>query len=166
MKYFKSRYFVAAPKEKVFERVLNISLMQEKIGLFENAEVDQSFHEIDQVGKQYYIKSTANSVSICVTLTLQSCNKPNGYCFKYTYKTFMEDGELKQYCPFLAWDTMTCIVSLKQLAGGTEVEMQMLAHGVNSLFKQLYTKALGYINYIQQLKYNKRIVRYLNNELL
>jgi len=59
MKYFKSRYFVAAPKERVFEQILNISLMQEKIGLFENAEVDQSFHAIDQVGKQYYIKSTA-----------------------------------------------------------------------------------------------------------
>jgi hypothetical protein len=161
MKYFETSYVVGKPINIVFDKSLDIVDLHNNIGLFGKAYVTTNELEIEEIGKSYSVVNNQGKFAVRCILTLVDINKPYSYTLTYTYETKNEKGEIEEGCQFLPWETMTCIVSFKELEDKTSVTTLMHANGIESAFGNISTKILGVVNFFQQLKYNKRASKYI-----
>ena len=162
MKYFKTSYFVNRSIEPVFDFVLDILSLHDKIGLFDKAYVTTNDLGIEDIGKIYNVVTDHGNISIRCILKLEKIEKPHRFMLNYSYETKNIDGQIEDGCPFLPWESMMCVVSFIESENGTRITTDMYANGVCTVFGKLSTKCLGLVNYVQQRKYNKRTTAYIN----
>lgn len=162
MKYFETCYIVNKPIDEVFDVLINIPLLHERVGIFGDAYVTENDFSKDQVGKEYSLVNSHGDIKVRCILKLEKIEKPFKYKLSYSYETKDENGNIEEGCSFIPWDTMTCSVSLNNQGNQTSVTTIMYANGVSTFFGKLTTKVIGVVNYFQQQKYNKRIVSYIN----
>ena len=163
MKYFETSYEISKPIDFVFDKVLDVADLHENVGLFDKAYFTTNGQTPNELGKTYSVVSNKGDIAIRCILTLVKLDKPNFYELSYTYEVKDENGKIEKGCPFLPWDSMSCVVSFRERGGSTIVTTCMQANGVKSFFGKLCTNALGVYNKFQQLKYNSRVSRYLEN---
>ena len=161
MKYFETSYVVKKPINIVFEKTLDIYNLHNNIGLFDKAYVTTNELEIDEIGKAYSVVNNQDGFAVRCILTLVELSRPYSYTLTYSYETKNKKGEIEEGCPFVPWETMTCVVSFKEIQGKTKVTTNMRANGVKSTLGSVYGKILGLVNFFQQRKYNKRASRYI-----
>ena len=161
MKYFETCYEISKPIEFVFDKIIDVADLHENIRLFGKGYFTTNEHAANELGKTYSIVNNQGNIAIRCILTLVKFDKPNFYELSYKYELKNENGEIEKGCPFLPWESMTCVVSFQEKGGSTIVTTYMHAHGVKSFFGKLCTKYLGVYNKFQQLKYNRRTSRYL-----
>ncbi len=165
MKYFKTSCTVNRSIEPVFDFVLDVFSLHNKVGVFDKAYVTTNDLGIEDIGKLYSVVTAHGDISIRCIIKLEKIEKPHRYMLNYSYETKNIDGEIEQGCPYLPWESMTCVVSFVERGNVTRITTDMYANGVYSLFGKLSTKWLGLINYFQQRKYNKRTVTYINEKM-
>ena len=165
MNYFETNYVVNKLISPVFDYVLDLMRIQNDIGLFGNAKVTTDNLAPNEIGKSYYITIKQADISIKTTITLQKIETPNRFMFGYSYETISPDGAVKKGCSYMPWETMTCLVTFKEMNNNTKVTTSMYANGVKTLWGKLATKVIALTNYLEQRKYNKRTVTYINENI-
>jgi len=164
MKYFKTTYEVNKPIDLVFEKVLDVADLQMNIGLFDKAHFTTNEYAPNELGKAYSVVNYRGDIAIRCIITLVKLDKPN-YCeFSYTYELKNENGDVKNGCQFLPWESMSCLVKFEDRGGSTVVTTRMDANGIKSTFGKIYTKVAVLYNKYQQLKHNRSISRYVENQ--
>lgn len=145
----------------MFEKILDVADLHENVGLFGKAYFTMNDCSPSELGKTYSVVNHHGDIAVRCILTLVELDEPNFYELSYTYEVKNENGKIENGCPFLPWDSMICRVSFQEKSGSTIVTTYMEAKGVKSILGKLYTKVLGFINKLQQLKYNRRTSQYL-----
>jgi hypothetical protein len=114
------------------------------------------------LGKKYVVLANSGDSKIETTLTIENIQRPNQIEISYKYKTICSNGVTEEGC-ILPWESMSCIITFRQLEDKTLIDTTMIANGINNLSQLIVARLLSIINWFQQLKANSRVKKYINS---
>jgi hypothetical protein len=162
MDYLKYSYILDVPIDEAFNHIIDIQRIDDNAQIFAGATLTSNGDEPIGVGKKYVVLANSGDSKIETTLTIENIQRPNQIEISYKYKTICSNGVTEEGC-ILPWESMSCIITFRQLEDKTLIETTMIANGINNLSQLIVARLLSIINWFQQLKANSRVKKYINS---
>ena len=165
MKLLEYGYVVKKPIHAVFDSIINLEALHQKLNYFEKARVTSNGLRVDQPGKCYWVHNKHGDITSECKIEVMKIEAPKMILLEYTYKIIEQNGQVEDGSAFMPWTSINSITGFEEDGQNTRVTTLMYANGVEGFWKSLAARLLGFVSYFKQMRANRKVIKYLNERL-